>query len=47
MVQLPGTNQQVPFSSISVSGGIVNAYDALKLASTIKGERKILPGNAL
>lgn len=47
MVQLPGTNQQVPFTLLSVSGGIVNAYDALKLASTIKGERKILLGTVL
>lgn len=42
MVQLPGTNKQVPFSSLSSTEGIVNAYNALKLAATIKGERKVL-----
>ncbi len=47
-VILPGTHQTpggdgepelVSLSDISVSGGEVNAYDAVKLASTIKGER--------
>lgn len=28
----PGTHSKVPFSELSVSGGIVNAYEALKLA---------------
>ena len=28
----PGTENKVPFSSLSVSGGIVNAYEALKMA---------------
>jgi cell wall-associated protease len=31
---------QVDFSQLSVSGGIVNAYNALQLAATLKGERK-------
>lgn len=43
MVQLPGTKKQVPFSSLSKSEGLVNAYNALKLAATIKGERTVLP----
>ncbi|MHB1922853.1 MAG: S8 family serine peptidase, partial [Chitinophagaceae bacterium] len=41
MVTKPGTQELVPFSSLSKSGGIVNAYNALKLASTIKGKRRI------
>jgi cell wall-associated protease len=42
----PGTQDElVNMSDLSVSGGIVNAYDALKLASTLntkKGERSTL-----
>ncbi len=39
-VNKPGTDdQEVNFSDLSVTGGIVNAYDALKLAATIKGDR--------
>ena len=30
-------------ADISKTGGLVNAYEAIKLASTIKGERKIAP----
>lgn len=43
-VVLPGTDRMdgelVNFSDISKTGGIVNAYNAVKLAMTIKGERK-------
>jgi subtilisin family serine protease len=39
-VILPGGNQKVDFSSLSITGGIVNAYNALKLAATVKGDRK-------
>lgn len=49
-VILPGTQKPAPgeesvmvnLSDISVTGGEVNAYEAVKLASTLKGERKIL-----
>ncbi len=41
IVSKPGTNDKVLFSTLSATGGIVNAYDALKLAATIKGERKV------
>lgn len=41
MVIRPGSNEKVPFSSLCSTGGIVNAYNALKLAATIKGERKV------
>jgi cell wall-associated protease len=41
-VNLPGseTNEKVKLSDISKTGGLLNAYEAVKLASTIKGERK-------
>jgi subtilisin family serine protease len=38
-VKDPGTGDEVELSDLSKSGGIVNAYEALKLASTLKGER--------
>jgi len=39
-VKNPETGEMVPLSDLSRSGGLVNAYEAIKLASTIKGERK-------
>ena len=39
-VTKPGTDETVNLSEISKTGGIVNAYEAIKLAATIKGERK-------
>ena len=39
-VKLPGSNDSVSLSDISITGGELNAYNALKLASTLKGERK-------
>jgi subtilisin family serine protease len=38
-VKEPGTGEEVELSDISKTGGIVNAYEAIKLASTLKGER--------
>jgi subtilisin family serine protease len=35
----PGTGEEVDMSEISQSGGIINAYEAVKLAATLKGER--------
>ncbi len=43
MVKDPGTGEDVSLSDISKSGGFVNAYEAIKLASTIKGEKKLAP----
>lgn len=41
MVLKPGsTTDKVDFSTLSKTGGIVNAYDALQAASKMKGERK-------
>ncbi|MEP7372965.1 MAG: S8 family peptidase [Chitinophagaceae bacterium] len=39
-VKDPGTGEEVDLSDISVSGGLVNAYEAIKLASTLKPELK-------
>lgn len=38
-VKLPGTGESVSLADISITGGELNAYNALKLASTLKGER--------
>ncbi|MDQ6890659.1 MAG: S8 family peptidase [Bacteroidota bacterium] len=40
-VKLPGTEELVNFSDISKTGGLVNAYEAAKLAATLKGERNL------
>lgn len=40
-VKQPGTDDMVNLGDISKTGGIVNAYEALKLAATLKGERKV------
>ncbi|HEX6846069.1 MAG TPA: S8 family serine peptidase [Chitinophagaceae bacterium] len=44
-VIIPGSNNETTLAEISKTGGIVNAYEALKLASTLKGERQ--PGNQM
>ncbi|HEU4573516.1 MAG TPA: S8 family peptidase [Chitinophagaceae bacterium] len=36
----PGNQQTVNLDDICKTGGIINAYDAVKLASTLKGERE-------
>ncbi|MEO8885488.1 MAG: S8 family serine peptidase [Mucilaginibacter sp.] len=40
MVIKPGSTEKVDFSTLSKSGGVVNAYKAIELASKLKGERK-------
>lgn len=42
-VKNPGTGDMVVLGDLSKSGGIINAYEAIKLASTLKGERKVTP----
>lgn len=37
----PGTGDKVKLSDISKTGGLLNAYQAVKLASTLKGERTV------
>lgn len=39
LVRVPGTDREAPLSEVSRSAGIVNVYEAIKLASTLKGER--------
>ncbi len=39
-VKWTATGETIDFNKLSVSGGIVNAYNALQLAATMKGERK-------
>jgi subtilisin family serine protease len=39
-VKNPETGELVDLSELSRSGGLVNAYEAIKLASTLKGKRK-------
>jgi cell wall-associated protease len=40
MVFKPGTKEKVDFTTLSKTGGIVNARKALEIASKMKGERK-------
>ena len=42
-VKNPETGDMVPLSTLSKSGGLINAYEAIKLASTLKGERNAQP----
>ena len=44
-VTIPGTEDKVYLNEISKTGGIVNAYEAVKLAGTLKAEKSktILP----
>ncbi len=41
-VTKPGSKDEVPFSQLSSTGGMVNAYEAVKLAATVKplGKKK-------
>jgi cell wall-associated protease len=41
-VKWAATGSTIDFNQLSVTGGILNAYDALQLAASIKGERKNL-----
>lgn len=38
--RMPGGDEMVNLSDLSKNGGLLNAYEAIKLASTLKGERK-------
>ena len=42
-VKKPGTEEKVAFSSLSRTGGVVNVYNAVKLASEMKGKKKNVP----
>ncbi len=41
-VKWPATGKTIDFNELSVSGGIVNAYNALKMAASMQGERSSL-----
>lgn len=41
MVKQPGSDKQVPFNTLSVSGGVVNMYKAYELAEKTKGKKKV------
>lgn len=43
MVNKPGSSDKIAMADLCVSGGIINAYDALKLAATMKGEYDVKP----
>ncbi|MBX9783117.1 MAG: S8 family peptidase [Chitinophagaceae bacterium] len=36
----PGTTEMEPFSDFSKTGGLINAYESMKIAASLKGERK-------
>ena len=40
-VNVPGKEEMVPFSQLSVSGGIVNTFTAVMKAKQVKGAKKI------
>ncbi|SEW40293.1 Subtilase family protein [Chitinophaga sp. YR573] len=42
----PNTDEKVAFSDLSITGGVVNAYEALKLAATVKGDLAPKKGKA-
>ncbi len=42
-VKDPGTGDEVDLSELSAAGGLVNAYEAIKLASVLKPEKKPTP----
>jgi len=40
IVNLPGSKEQVALTDISVAGGLVNAFNAVKIAATLQSEKK-------
>ncbi len=38
-INLPGSQEKVLLSDISKTGGFLNAFEAVKLAATLKGDR--------
>lgn len=43
VVKKPGTNEKEDFNNFSRTGGIINAYESVKIAATLKGERVAEP----
>jgi cell wall-associated protease len=42
-VKKPGSEDKVPFSTLSRTGGVVNVFEAVKLAGQMKGKKKVAP----
>lgn len=42
MVKKPGSGELVPFSSLSITGGVVNLQKAMETAATVKGKKKVV-----
>lgn len=42
-VKKPGSEEKVPFKTLSRTGGVVNVYEAVKLAGQMKGKKKGVP----
>ena len=42
-VKKPGSEDKVPFKTLSRTGGVVNVYEAVKLAGQMKGKKKPTP----
>ncbi len=40
MVKKPGSDERVDFTTLSKTGGVVNAFDAVQIAAKTKGDRK-------
>ncbi|MVN90670.1 S8 family serine peptidase [Mucilaginibacter aquatilis] len=40
MVKKPGSDERVDFTTLSKTGGVVNAFEAVQIAAKTKGERK-------
>jgi subtilisin family serine protease len=45
-VKRPGDGELVPFSELCVTGGVINVYEAVKKAATVKGKKKVKGGSA-
>jgi hypothetical protein len=43
-VKKPGSEEKVPFSTLSRTGGTVNAFKAVQLAGQMQGKKKVTPG---
>jgi len=39
-VKTPGSGEMVDMKELCISGGIINAYEAIKLAATLKPETR-------
>ena len=46
-IKVPGTGAMASLSDISTSGGLINAFQAIKLASTLKPEKENSPSSSL